>query len=138
MRVTVPDSGNYTLAVRPTTIDNSADVGVVYSGLGRRRSRRNRRRLGTDPAESSGADAGFVYAWSVDLTHPETIVTLRPAPVTTAGEAVFAFACAVAGEEPSRGCRYEYQMAGGVRSAVDWDSLEWLPTVSSWDRCVSL
>lgn len=85
--------------------------------------------------ENGDDDYTVTVDWEVDLTRPETLVVSKPGAVTTAGFAVFQFACALDGEEPEKGCLYEYQMVAvnrGVEglSEVDWNSLDWLPTVS--------
>lgn len=55
----------------------------------------------------------------------------RPATVTTDGGASFEFACSLNGQEPQDGCSYEYQIVRvGNMDEVDWDSRDWLPTVS--------
>ena len=70
-------------------------------------------------------------AWEVDLTRPETLVVSRPHSVMTKGSAEFVFSCTLDGETPPKGCLYQYQMvaANAAAAEVDWDSLDWLPTV---------
>lgn len=114
MRITVPESGNYTFAARPST-STSDDDG---------------RRLAATPSSATVAPDGTVsFAWEVDLSRPETKVVSRPNAVTTEGNAVFEFACEVDREESDTDCSYEYQMARANSAEVDWDSLDWLPTV---------
>lgn len=108
IRVNVPDSDNYTLAIRP------ADV---YS------------------ASSSHYDDSrtLIVDWEVDLTRPDTIVLFGPDAVTTEGSAMFGFKCELGGEEPEDGCYYDYQMTtvGSLEDKVDvnWDNVDWMPTV---------
>lgn len=143
VNVTVPESGNYSLAARPSSsaavLAPGAIIGAVPGGVddddGNGNGRRRRLDSGTSPSSSSssssdtGVDSDMVKVdWEVDLTRPETRVVSRPSPVTTTGVAAFQFACSLAGEEPSHGCFYQYQMMV-VNSETDWDRLEWLPTV---------
>lgn len=118
VRVRVPDSGNYTIAARP-----SAAVAATTASGARRRSLASGR---------ATADGSVTFDWEVDLSRPETLVVSRPGPVTTLGKAVFGFACEVDGLEPEQGCRYEYQMVRVTGSEVDLDKLDWLPTVRAW------
>lgn len=154
VNVTVPKSGNYSFAARPassgtaTAGSASSASGGADGGSGRRLRSRRRQLEETAAAESSSSQADgpgngddddgddeddedddtVTMRWEVDLTRPETLVVSRPSPVTTAGVAVFEFACALDGQEPPRGCFYQYQMMG-VNADTDWDSLDWLPTV---------
>lgn len=151
--VTVPDSGNYSIAARPAATSSgagSASSSTSSSDGGGGNDRlRLRRQLEETAAPSSPADGdddddddggdgdgdenGDEYTvtmdWEVDLTRPETLVVSRPSPVTIDGVAVFQFSCSLAGEEPRGGCSYQYQMMA-VNADPDWDSLGWLPTVS--------
>ncbi|CAB1108211.1 unnamed protein product [Ectocarpus sp. CCAP 1310/34] len=147
VNVTVPESGNYSLAARPSSsaavFAPGAIIGSVPGGVddddgngnGNGNGRRRRLDFGTSSSSSSSSDAGVdsdtvKVDWEVDLTRPETRVVSRPSPVMTTGVAAFQFACSLAGEEPSHGCFYQYQMMV-VNSETDWDRLEWLPTADS-------
>lgn len=142
MYITVPNSGNYSLDARPASASvattNSVSASSAYmsspspatsDGSAGRRRRRGRRLSSDDDGNGSVGEGSVSFEWEVDLTRPETHVLGRPKPVTTAGEAVFRFACTVSGEEPSGGCLYEYQMFEGPVAEVDWERREWLPTV---------
>lgn len=113
--VTVPDSGNFTFEASPATIGTSGDA----------------RRLTTVSSSSEPAVPGetITVSWEVDLSRPETLVVSRPERVTTEGNAEFGFACEVHGVQPTSGCSYEYQMAGEAGTEIEWDSLDWMPTV---------
>lgn len=108
IRVNVPDSGNYTLAIRPADVYSAASS---YYNDGRT----------------------LMVEWEVDLNRPETIVLSGPDAVTTEGSAMFEFGCELGGDEPEDGCYYEFQMTavGSLEDKVDvdWDSVDWLPTV---------
>ncbi|CAN0480656.1 unnamed protein product, partial [Ectocarpus sp. 12 AP-2014] len=147
VNVTVPESGNYSLAARPSSsaavFAPGAIIGSVPGGVddddgnvtGNGNGRRRRLDSGASSSSSSSSDAGVdsdtvKVDWEVDLTRPETRVVSRPSPVMTTGVAAFQFACSLTGEEPSHGCFYQYQMMV-VNSETDWDRLEWLPTADS-------
>ena len=134
VNVTVPDSGNYTLAIRPTEAEVAA-AAAAASSSSRGTSSSNARESGS----SDGLDDYTVTVkWNVDLTRPETKVLYGPDPVTTEGSAEFLFACELDGErlEYPQECLYEYQISTvGMESAlemqaeVDWESKDWFSTV---------
>lgn len=108
VRVNVPDSGNYTLAIRPT--DDYSAFSSHY-----------------DDSRT------LIVEWEVDLTRPDTTVLSGPDAVTTEGSAMFEFGCDLGGEEPEDDCCYDYQMTTidslEDKVDVDWDSVDWMPTV---------
>lgn len=145
----MPSSGNYTLAARPSA-DGAAVAAFAAAGPTSASATSSsafptgdgnaRRRLlaadnvaansgVSDDGETDAGDGSVFFAWEVDLTRPETEVVSCPDPVTTAGDAVFEFSCTVGGEVPHKACQYEYQMFRATGSEVDWESLDWLPTV---------